>query len=53
MERVNFLRVLRRDLESRVNVMAVALEVLDKSARVLVVALTEGHKPRSAQCGRS
>ena len=33
--------------------MAVALGVLDKSARVVVVVLTEGHKPRSAQCGRS
>ena len=52
-ERIHFFRVLRRDLKSRVTVMAGALEVLDKSARVLVVVLTEGDKPCSAQCGRS
>lgn len=54
MERIHFLRALERDLKNcGIDVMAVAQEVLGRSALVLVVVLTEGHNPRYVQCGRS
>ena len=47
MERIHSLRVLGRDVKNcGTDGMAVAQEVLGRSALVLVVVLAEGHKPR-------
>ena len=46
MERIRFLQVMGREPKNcGIDVMAVALEVLDMSARVLVVVLDERDKP--------